>query len=62
MRKLIGTLGAAAFAALLGITGAVEHGADIALMWWAVPCLVVLALAAGCAEKIFSRSGSKNRF
>ena len=34
----------------LGVVGAVEQGADLSLMWWTLPALGVLSLAACLAE------------
>lgn len=44
--KWIGIASAAAFLALLGIVGAIEHGAPLCLVWGASPALAVLGVCA----------------
>ena len=46
MKRVLQILTGAAFIAALGIVGAVERGADIALMWWTLPLVAVMAVAA----------------
>lgn len=50
MKKIINGIGAAGFIAALGIVGAVEQGADIALMWWTLPCIALMSVAAWVAD------------
>jgi hypothetical protein len=50
MKKLLNIITGAAFIAALGIVGAVERGADINLMWWTIPLIAVMAIAAGVQE------------
>jgi hypothetical protein len=45
-----GAAGVLSFLFALGIVGAVEQGAALSLMWWTLPALGVLALAARLAE------------
>lgn len=40
------------FAALLGIVGAVENGAALSCLFWALPALAALSACAGLYEKI----------
>ena len=42
-RKTLEWLGIAAFFIMLGIVGTVECGGDIRLLWWTLPCVVVMA-------------------
>lgn len=51
MKKLLDVAAALAFLFALGIVGAVEQGAALSLMWWVLPVLGVLALAARVAEQ-----------
>lgn len=44
-------LSGAAFLLLMGIVGAVERGAPLALAWTAIPALSVLGICARCANK-----------
>ena len=46
MKKFLEVLSGAAFLVALFIVGAVEHGADINLMWWTVPEIAIMAAAA----------------
>ena len=46
MKKVLEVITGAAFIAALFIVGAVEHGADIKLMWWTVPAIAIMAAAA----------------
>ena len=46
MRKLIYGMGAAAFLVALGIVGAVEHSDNLALIWWMIPCFIVMGIGA----------------
>ena len=50
MKRFMEILGAAAFIAALGIVGAVERGADMKMMWWTLPLIAVMAIAAGVQE------------
>jgi hypothetical protein len=50
MKKLLNIITGAAFFAALGIVGAVERGADIKQMWWTLPLIAVMAIAAGVQE------------
>lgn len=50
MRRIGGAAALLSFLFALGIVGAVEQGAALSLMWWTLPALGVLALAAGLAE------------
>lgn len=55
-KKIMGAAGVLAFAALLFIVGAIEHGAAAGLILLTIPALVVMGMSA----KIFSYGGSKN--
>ena len=55
MKKAINIVGGAAFIAALGIVGAVERGADVALMWWTLPCFVVMSVASFIADMEHSK-------
>ena len=50
MKKALNVITGAAFLAALGIVGAVERGGDISLMWWTLPCFIVMGIAAYIAE------------
>jgi hypothetical protein len=50
MKKAMGIVTGAAFIAALGIVGAVERGADVRLMWWTLPLIVVMGIAAFIAD------------
>ena len=65
MKKIIDMIGAAGFLAALGIVGTVEHGADLRLMWWILPCVAAMVLAAAVEDrdriKKFLEEGIKTR-
>ena len=46
MRRIGGAAALLSFLFALGIVGAVEQGAALSLMWWTLPALGGLALAA----------------
>lgn len=46
--------GALAFLILLGIVGAVERGAELANLWWTVPCLAIMVICAGIIERSYN--------
>ena len=50
MKKALGIVTGAAFIAALGIVGAVERGADVKLMWWTLPLVAVMSVAAFIAD------------
>ena len=51
MKRIGGLAALLSFLFALGIVGAVEQGAALSLMWWVLPVLGVLALAARVAEQ-----------
>lgn len=62
-RKILHGMTGVCALVILGIVGAVERGADIGMMWWTLPCLAVIAIAAGLqdfAKNFFDRGGVKH--
>lgn len=50
MKKILEVLSGAAFLAALGVVGAVERGGDVRLMWWTLPLVAMMSVAAFIAD------------
>ena len=63
MKKILEVLSGAAFLVALGIVGAVEHSDNLALIWWMIPCFIVMGISAMVQEftskKYFFEEGIK---
>lgn len=63
MKKILEVLSGAAFLAALGIVGAVEHSDNLSLIWWMIPCFIVMGIGAMVQEfadkKYFFEEGVK---
>lgn len=46
MKKVLEVLSGAAFLVALGIVGAVEHSDNLSLIWWMIPCFIVMGIGA----------------
>lgn len=46
MKKILEVMSGAAFLVALGIVGAVEHSDNLALIWWMIPCFIVMGIGA----------------
>ena len=46
MKTILEVLSGAAFLFALGIVGAVEHSDNLALIWWMIPCFIVMGISA----------------
>lgn len=55
MNRMKALIGGAALVLLVGIVGAVEHGAELSLMVWTAPLLSVLWIVAGQARKHYEQ-------
>lgn len=66
MKKILEVLSGAAFLFALGIVGAVEHSDNLALIWWMIPCFIVMGISAKVQESkngknFFEKAGVKTR-
>ena len=66
MKKFLEVLSGAAFLFALGIVGAVEHSDNLALIWWMIPCFIVMGISAMVQDvernrKFFSEVGIKTK-
>lgn len=52
--KVVCIIGALAFFLLVGIVGAVERGAALANLWWAVPCVLVIWACIRIGERSYN--------
>ena len=67
MKKILEVLSGAAFLVALGIVGAVEHSDNLALIWWMIPCFVVMGISAMIQDvernrKFFAEVVSKSKY
>ena len=66
MKKILEVLSGAAFLFALGIVGAVEHSDNLALIWWMLPCFIVMGISAMVqdverSKKFFAEVGVKTK-
>ena len=46
MKRVLEVMSAVAFLFALGIIGAVEHSDNLSLIWWMIPCFIVMGISA----------------